>query len=145
MKTKKSIWFMNLYQEPWDLWLMINDYLATIQEQKDIPTIPWLLLHLGISKEKFKEVLWVGDAYSEVLSQWLLKIEDILLSKWLKSQITSKILPLYLKNYHWYTEKSETTEVKKHINQVNIVVKPAIPDDIDNRIIDVEDAEILDW
>jgi hypothetical protein len=25
------------------------------------------------------------------------------------------------------------------------VVKPAIPDDIDNRIIDVEDAEILDW
>lgn len=143
--VRKNVWVLNLYQEPWDMWLMINDYLKEMQDSMSIPTVPWLLLHLGISKEKMKEILWIGDAYSDVLSQWLLKIEDILLSKWLESEITSKILPLYLKNYHWYTEKTETTEVKKKINQVNIVVKPAIPDDIDNRIIDVEEAEILDW
>lgn len=145
MLVHKSVWYLNLYKEPWDMWLMINDYLTTVQQNKDIPTIPWLLLHLGIRKEQFREILSVWDAYSAVLSDWLLKIEDILLSMWLKSEISSKILPLYLKNYHWYTEKTETTEIKKKINQVNIVVKPAIPDDIDNRIIDVEDAEILDW
>jgi hypothetical protein len=39
------------------MWLMINDYLATVQEQKSIPTIPGLLLHLGFGKDKMKEIL----------------------------------------------------------------------------------------
>ena len=91
-----------------------------------------------------KEMLEVWDAYTEVLKEWLLAIEDVLLRKWLTSEITSKILPLYLKNYHWYTEKTEQTVKKKETKTVNIIVKPAIPDDVDNRLLDVEDAEIIE-
>ena len=145
MSISKNIGVLNLYQEPGDMWIMINDYLQDTQEKKLLPSVPGLLLHLGISKDKMKELLWIGDAYSDVLSQWLLAIENVLLSKWLTSEITSKILPLYLKNYHWYTEKSEQTIQKKESKTVNIIVKPAIPDDIDNRLLDVEDAEIIEW
>ena len=148
LRTKQSLWrkgFFNIYKEPWDLWLMINDYLEQSQADNVLPSVPWMLKHLGVSKEKMKEIIWIGDAYSEVFKEWLLSIEDILLRKWLTNEITSKILPLYMKNYHWYTEKSEQTIEKKETHAVNIIVQPQITDKIDWRIIDVDDAEIIEW
>lgn len=143
-QVHKVIWVFNLYQEPGDLYLMINDYLESCELNKVLPSVPWMLKYIWISKDKMKELLEIWDAYSEVVKEWLLAIEDVLLRKWLTSEITSKILPLYLKNYHWYTEKSEQTIQKKEQSTVNIIVKPAITDDIDWRLIDIEDAEIVE-
>lgn len=143
MKEKNKTWLtlFQVYRTPLDLWLMINDYLENIENKKEIPTLPWLLSHISISKKKKNEILEIWDEFSEVLQMWLLKIEEVLLQKWLSKKLDSRLLWMVLKNYHWLKDNVEITQTEKKEHTVNIIVKPALNEDntknINSKIIDM--------
>lgn len=129
----------NVYKEPIDLWLMINDYLDTVSKKMDEkPTVPWLLVHLNLNKKQMNDLLNIGDAFSQVMSMGLLKIESILLNMWLNRKLDNKILSLALKNYHWLSEKTWNDNSSDESLKISFIIKPNIVWDVDDRIIEVE-------
>jgi len=142
LKTKAQYWIkmFNLYKEPIDLFLMINDYLDTAKKDWEKPTLPWLLVHLNMTKQQMSEMLEIWDEFSRVLSMWLLKIEALLLDMWLSKKLDNRILSLALKNYHWLSEKIQTEEKFDYNHKIQVIIKPAITEelDLDDRIIEME-------
>lgn len=133
-----GIKLFSVYREPVDLRLMINDYLEETQRRNEVPSIPWMLVHLNLSKKQMKELLDIGDDYTHVLNMGMLKIESLLVSKWLKKEVDSKTLWLILKNYHWLSERVEEVKTERHEHTISVIVKPPITWEVDDRIIEVE-------
>jgi len=133
-----GIKLFSVYREPVDLRLMINDYLEDTQSKNEVPSIPWMLVHLNLSKKQMKELLDIWDDYTHVLNMGMLKIESLLVSKWLKKEVDSKTLWLVLKNYHWLSERVEEVKTERHEHTISVIVKPPITWEVDDRIIEVE-------
>lgn len=133
-----GIKLFSVYREPVDLRLMINDYLEDTQSKNEVPSIPWMLVHLNLSKKQMKELLDIWDDYTHVLNMGMLKIESLLVSKWLKKEVDSKTLWLILKNYHWLSERVEEVKTERHEHTISVIVKPPITWEVDDRIIEVE-------
>ncbi len=133
-----GIKLFSVYREPVDLRLMINDYLEDTQSKNEVPSIPWMLVHLNLSKKQMKELLDIWDSYTHVLNMGMLKIESLLVSKWLKKEVDSKTLWLVLKNYHWLSERVEEVKTERHEHTISVIVKPPITWEVDDRIIEVE-------
>lgn len=133
-----GIKLFSVYREPVDLRLMINDYLEETQRRNEVPSIPWMLVHLNLSKKQMKELLDIGDDYTHVLNMGMLKIESLLVAKWLKKEVDSKTLWLILKNYHWLSERVEEVKTERHEHTISVIVKPPITWEVDDRIIEVE-------
>lgn len=133
-----GIKLFSIYREPVDLRLMINDYLEDTQSKNEVPSIPWMLVHLNLSKKQMKELLDIWDDYTHVLNMGMLKIESLLVSKWLKKEVDSKTLWLVLKNYHWLSERVEEVKTERHEHTISVIVKPPITWEVDDRIIEVE-------
>lgn len=141
LKTMNEHWLklFSVYKEPIDLRLMINDYLDTVSKKMDEkPTVPWLLVHLNLNKKQMKEILEIWDAFSQVMSMGLLKIESILLNMGLNKKLDNKILSLALKNYHWLSEKLSDDKPSDESLKISFIIKPNIVWDVDDRIIEVE-------
>lgn len=85
-----------------------------------------------------KELLDIWDDYTHVLNMGMLKIESLLVSKWLKKEVDSKTLWLVLKNYHWLSERVEEVKTERHEHTISVIVKPPITWEVDDRIIEVE-------
>lgn len=133
-----GIKLFSVYREPVDLRLMINDYLEDTQSKNEVPSIPWMLVHLNLSKKQMKELLDIWDDYTHVLNMGMLKIESLLVSKWLKKEVDSKTLWLVLKNYHWLSERVEEVKTERHEHTISVIVKPPITWEVDDRIIEVK-------
>lgn len=133
-----GIKLFSVYREPVDLRLMINDYLEDTQSKNEVPSIPWMLVHLNLSKKQMKELLDIWDDYTHVLNMGMLKIESLLVSRWLKKEVDSKTLWLVLKNYHWLSERVEEVKTERHEHTISVIVKPPITWEVDDRIIEVE-------
>lgn len=133
-----GIKLFSVYREPVDLRLMINDYLEDTQSKNEVPSIPWMLVHLNLSKKQMKELLDIWDDYTHVFNMGMLKIESLLVSKWLKKEVDSKTLWLVLKNYHWLSERVEEVKTERHEHTISVIVKPPITWEVDDRIIEVE-------
>lgn len=133
-----GIKLFSVYREPVDLRLMINDYLEETQRRNEVPSIPWMLVHLNLSKKQMKELLDIWDDYTHVLNMGMLKIESLLVSKWLKKEVDSKTLWLVLKNYHWLSERVEEVKTERHEHTISVIVKPPITWEVDDRIIEVK-------
>ncbi|HPC34191.1 MAG TPA: hypothetical protein PLP73_00890 [Candidatus Absconditabacterales bacterium] len=139
-KAQYGIKMFNLYKEPIDLFLMINDYLDTAKKDGEKPTLPGLLVHLNMTKQQMSEMLEIGDEFSRVLSMGLLKIEALLLDMGLSKKLDNRILSLALKNYHGLSEKIQTEEKFDYNHKIQVIIKPAITEelDLDDRIIEME-------